>query len=155
MPGHTVPAMICGLAWLLLCLTARADGASAPRIPSAPRIHYMLHCQGCHLPDGSGTPEKVPALKNSVGRFLHVAGGREYLIQVPGTAQSALTDAEVAAVLNWILENFSKEELPADFAPYSAAEVTRFRRQPLADVSAVRAGLMARMPDRGAKAASD
>jgi mono/diheme cytochrome c family protein len=155
MPGPTVPAAICGLALLLLCLTAEADGVAAPQIPSAPRINYMLHCQGCHLPDGSGTPEKVPALRNTVGRFLHVAGGREYLIQVPGTAQSALTDAEVAAVLNWILENFSKEELPADFAPYSTVEVTRLRRQPLADVSAVRAGLVARMSNREAKAAAD
>jgi hypothetical protein len=155
MPGPTVPAAICGLVLLLWCLTAGANGASAPRIPPAPRINYMLHCQGCHLPDGSGTPEKVPALRNTVGRFLHVAGGREYLIQVPGTAQSALTDAEVAAVLNWILENFSKEELPADFAPYSTVEVTRLRRQPLADVSAVRAGLVARMSNREAKAAAD
>lgn len=146
MPGHTVPAMIRGMAWLLLCLTAQADGVAAPR------IHYMLHCQGCHLADGAGTAEKVPALKNAVGRFLQVAGGREYLIQVPGTAQSALTDAEVAAVLNWILENFSKEELPADFVPYSTEEVTRFRHQPLADVSAVRADLMARMSGRESKA---
>src|SRR3990172_7929700 len=134
MPGRTVQAVICGIALVLLCLTVRADGASSPR------INYMLHCQGCHLMDGSGTPEKVPALKNAADLFLHVAGGREYLIQVPGTSQSALTDAEVAAVLNWILENFSKEELPADFIPYSTEEISRFRRQPLANVSAVRAG---------------
>lgn len=155
MPGSTVPAVMWGMALLLLSLTAPADEAPAPRIPPAPRVNYMLHCQGCHLPDGSGTPEKVPALKNTVGRFLHVAGGREYLIQVPGTAQSALTDAEVAAVLNWILENFSKEELPADFVPYSTGEVIRLRRQPLADVSAVRAGLVAKMSGRDSRAVAD
>jgi len=125
------------VALALWCLTAWAGG------PYSPRVNYILHCQGCHLPDGSGTPGKVPALRQQAGRFLHVPGGRQFLIQVPGTAQSALTDAEVAAVLNWILENFSKAELPADFVPYSATEVARFRRQPLADVSAVRSGLMA------------
>ena len=125
-----------GLAMALCSLCSHADGLSQPQ------INYILHCQGCHLPDGAGTPGKVPALRGEVGRFLHVQGGREFLIQVPGTAQSALTDAEVAAVLNWILQNFSKDVLPADFEPYSEEEISRYRHQPLADVSAVRAGLM-------------
>jgi len=127
---------MCGLAMALCSLHSHADGLSQPQ------INYILHCQGCHLPDGAGTPGKVPALRNEVGRFLHVPGGREFLIQVPGTAQSALTDAEVAAVLNWILQNFSRDVLPADFQPYSEEEISRYRHQPLADVSAVRAELM-------------
>jgi len=130
---------ISGLALALWCAAVQAEGLTAPQ------INYMLHCQGCHLPDGAGTPGKVPALKHAAGLFLHVPGGREYLIQVPGTAQSALTDSEVAAVLNWILQNFSKDELPDNFAPYSTEEISRYRRKPLADVSAVRAGLMAKL----------
>jgi hypothetical protein len=129
--------MLCGLALALSGMAVQADGMSSPQ------INYILHCQGCHLADGSGTPEKVPALKNAAGRFLHVPGGREYLVQVPGTAQSALTDAEVAGVLNWILVNFSNAELPADFIPYSTVEISRVRPHPLANVSATRAGLMA------------
>jgi mono/diheme cytochrome c family protein len=109
---------------------------------SAPRLNYILHCQGCHLPDGAGTPKKVPALKQEVGRFLQVKGGREFLIQVPGTSQSALSDEEVAGVLNWILENFSSEQLPDNFSPYTRQEVTRYR-QPLANVKAVRSQLVA------------
>jgi hypothetical protein len=126
---------------LLLGLNAHADESSSPR------INYILHCQGCHLVDGAGTPEKVPALKNEVGRFLHVPGGREFLIQVPGTSQSPLTDAEVAAVLNWILENFSNEQLPDDFVPYASEEISRYRLPPLANVSAVRASLMKKILD--------
>jgi hypothetical protein len=133
---HFLHGMLCGPALALWVMAAQADGMSSPQ------INYILHCQGCHLADGSGTPEKVPALKNAAGRFLHVPGGREYLIQVPGTAQSALTDSEVAGVLNWILVNFSKTELPADFVPYSTVEISRVRSHPLANVSAVRAGLM-------------
>ncbi|MDT8319504.1 MAG: hypothetical protein RQ826_03145 [Xanthomonadales bacterium] len=127
------------LASMLWCLLAQAESMSEPQ------INYALHCQGCHLPDGAGTSEKVPALKDEVGRFLQVPGGREFLIQVPGTSQSALTDAEVAGVLNWILYTFSKNELPADFTPYSTAEVARLRRPPLANVSAVRERLMTKI----------
>lgn len=133
----------------LWCLSAQAEGMSSPR------LNYILHCQGCHLPDGGGTPEKVPPLKNEVGRFLQVAGGREFLIQVPGTSQSALTDSEVAAVLNWILENFSKEQLPAGFSPYTTEEISRYRLPPLADVSVVRANLVAEISKTGISVANE
>jgi hypothetical protein len=129
------------------CLEVQAQGMSSSQ------INYALHCQGCHLPDGSGTPDKVPALKGEVGRFLHVAGGREFLVRVPGTSQSALTDAEVAAVLNWILNTFSRAELPPDFMPYTTEEIARLRRPPLANVSAVREQLMAELAAAGAGAA--
>ena len=91
MKSHRIRAVLSLIA-LAGCLEVQAQGMSSSQ------INYALHCQGCHLPDGSGTPDKVPALKGEVGRFLHVAGGREFLVRVPGTSQSALTDAEVAAV---------------------------------------------------------
>ena len=137
MTRQAASAIISVLLWMLWCPAAPADSASSPR------IDYVLHCQGCHLADGSGTAGKVPALKHQVGRFVQVPGGREYLIRVPGSSQAALTDAQVAAVLNWILENFSAAELPAGFTPYSTEEVSRLRRPPLADVSEVRARLLA------------
>jgi len=141
---QTLIASITGISLLLWCLNLQAEGLSSPQ------INYILHCQGCHLADGAGTPEKVPALKNEVGRFLQVPGGREFLIQVPGTSQSALTDAEVAAVLNWILENFSSEQLPTDFIPYTKEEIPYYRRQPLANAAVVRADLMAEISNTGA-----
>ena len=144
-----VRTTIAVIALILWCLTAQAEGTYTPR------INYILQCQGCHLADGSGTPEKVPALKNEVGRFLHVPGGREYLIRVPGTSQSPLSDTETAAVLNWILENFSSGELPADFVPYTKQEVSHHRRQPLANAGAVRAGLMAQLSITGVGAAHE
>ena len=128
---------------LFVCLGVQAAGSYSAR------TNYMLMCQGCHLQDGSGTPEKVPALKDEVGRFLQVTGGREYLIQVPGTSQSALTDQEVAAVLNWILKNFSGAELPVDFVPYSTEEVARYRYEPLANAGEVRAELLLKLRQRG------
>jgi len=136
-------ATIIGITLLLVCLGVQAAGSYSAH------TNYMLMCQGCHLVDGTGTPEKVPALKDQVGRFLQVAGGREYLIQVPGTSQSPLTDQEVAAVLNWILEKFSSAELPADFQPYTTDEVARYRYEPLANASEVRAGLLHKLKQRG------
>lgn len=109
---------------------------------------YALHCMGCHQRHGEGHGS-VPELKDFVGNFLRVPGGREFLIQVPGVAQSGLTDGEIAAVLNWTLLEFSPEELPADFVPYDAAEVARYRPGRLIDVDPVRARLIEEMRTRG------
>ncbi len=107
---------------------------------------YMLSCQGCHLGDGQGFPDHgVPMLTGYVGNFLKVAGGREFLVQVPGSAQSNLSDARLAALLNWMLRSFSPNEVPADFAPYTAAEVGRLRARPLVAVRATRADLVRRI----------
>src|SRR5262249_30826519 len=100
-------------------------------------------CQGCHRADGVGTPGSgVPALAGSVGRFAAVAGGRDYLVRVPGVAQAPLDDEALAALLTWTLEHFSAAELPADFAPFTAAEVARGRRTPLTDVEGARRSLL-------------
>ena len=127
---------VCRLLALLalgLPLLAQAD---------SPRVNYILHCQGCHLPDGAGTPGKVPPLKDHVGKFLHADGGREYLMKIPGVAYSTLSDAEVAEVLNWMLLELSPAQLPPDFEPYTAAEVARHRHPPLVEVWTTRAALL-------------
>ena len=122
------------LLWLL---------AAAPALGGSPAVDYALNCQGCHRADGAGTPGRVPALAGSVGRFMHVDGGRDYLGQVPGAALSALDDASLAGVLNWIVERFGGE---TDFTRYTADEVGRLRKTPLVDVEGVRTRLLARAP---------
>jgi hypothetical protein len=126
---------------LLLLLAASSSWATEPA-----EADYMLNCQGCHLPDGSGFPARqVPDLRDQMGRFLSVPGGREFLVQVPGSAQSGLSDADLARVLNWMLLRFSTAQIPADFQPFSAAEVGPLRRQPLARVNEVRSELLERI----------
>lgn len=79
-----------------LLLSSSCSWATEPA-----QVDYMLNCQGCHLPDGSGFPARqVPDLRNRMGSFLSVPGGREYLVQVPGTAQTALPDSDLARLLN-------------------------------------------------------
>jgi mono/diheme cytochrome c family protein len=109
---------------------------------ASPELDYMLNCAGCHRPDGVATPGSLPALAGSVGRFVRVPGGREYLARVPGVATSALDDAALAAVLNWMLERFAPPAAPEGFAPYTAEEVGRLRRQPLVNVERARRELI-------------
>lgn len=113
------------------------------------QVDYMLNCQGCHLPDGSGFPARqVPDLRNRMGSFLSVPGGREYLVQVPGTAQTALPDSDLARLLNWMLGSFSAAQIPADFQPYTAAEVGTLRQYPLASPSVIQAHLLEQIVQR-------
>ena len=67
--------------------------------PHQARLDYMLNCQGCHGPEGRGSPD-VPALRNFSGYFLHVPEGRDFLVQVPGVANAALAPEALAQLLN-------------------------------------------------------
>jgi len=125
-------AAVLAAALLLLPLRAAADSSE----------DYVLHCRGCHGPDGAGAPGAAPSFRGQLGKFLLVPGGREYLIRVPGTAQSELDDARTAALLNWLVREFSRDEIPAGFVPYDSAEVARNRHAPLVDVWATRHELL-------------
>jgi cytochrome c553 len=105
--------------------------------------HWTLNCQGCHRPDGTGSAGTAPSLAGTVARFLSVPGGREYLGRVPGVATSALSDADLSEVMNWMLWRFDKEHLPAGFQPFTAAEIGRLRAAPLRlEASQMRAELL-------------
>lgn len=115
--------------------------ALPPSAAASPRVDYYVRCAGCHRPDGTGLPQSVPDLRISLPVLMRVSGGREFLVQVPGTAQSILSDAEVAAVLNWMVDSFTAP-LPSKWAPYTTEEVSRVRRTPLINVQATRDALM-------------
>ncbi len=106
-----------------------------------PAVNYQLRCMGCHLSDGSGQPGRVPSIRRSLVLFSASHEGREYVMRVPGVAQSPLSDEETAALLNWMARNLSDVSVPPGFADYSEAEVHRVRDRPLAQVSALRARL--------------
>jgi hypothetical protein len=141
------------LSALLLAMPASAGEPPSPshqKYP-APIQLYVLNCWGCHKPGGEGIPGTVPRLKDTVGDFLHVPGGRAYLVEVPGVAGSALSNAEVAEVLNWMLETFSKDQIPSGFQPYTEAEVAKYRPHELNNVMTVRAALAAQLAEQGIK----
>ncbi|HHV7518915.1 TPA: c-type cytochrome [Burkholderia orbicola] len=142
--------------WLLLAaavagafaapVSAQADGAADAALA---RQHWVLNCMGCHTATGGGIPGKVPPLANSLGYFTHLPAGREYVMRVPGASNSALSDRELADVLNWVLTTMNRDALPRDFKPYTAAEVAAHRRPALSDVATVRAGLVRALQARG------
>ena len=128
---------------------AIASGEPMPGVsnPRQAHVDYMLKCQGCHRPDGSGDDVSNPPMNGKVAKFLHVPGGRAFLGRVPGVATVDLDDARLAAVLNWTLYRFDRGNLPADFKPYSPSEIARLRKAPLrTERAAMRAALVSRMP---------
>jgi cytochrome c553 len=107
------------------------------------RYHDQMFCQGCHTPDGSGV-NAVPPLKGMMGVFLRSQRGREFMVQVPGSATSKLGDTQLAEVLNWCIENFSGSSLiNGDYLPYTAEEVGRLRQSPLQEIDNTRAEVLA------------
>ena len=106
--------------------------------------NWTLNCQGCHRADGSGTAGTAPPIKDTVARFLHARGGREYLAEVPGVAAAPFSDEEIAEIMNWMVRRFDAAHVPADFQPYTPAEIARLRLTPLGlDANTLRARLLA------------
>ncbi len=135
-----------------LALLAAAVGSADEQNVTAPAgvenaqrawQHWTLNCQGCHRPDGTGPIRPRRAWRAPWHDSCPAPGGREYLSRVPGVAASALSDADLAEVMNWMLWRFDKEHLPADFQPYTAAEIGQLRTRPLRlEASQMRADLL-------------
>jgi mono/diheme cytochrome c family protein len=115
----------------------------------------MLYCMGCHGAQAQGVPGKIPALANALGRYMRSPAGREYVLRVPGAANSVLSDAQLAAVLNWVAVQFSAGDLSGDEAWFTADEVTRSRHTPLADVRGTRREVVRALAASGAAPPSD
>ncbi|MEE4163712.1 MAG: cytochrome c [Woeseiaceae bacterium] len=116
---------------------------AAAESPDPVRANYLFGCRGCHLADGRGVPPEVPTLRNTLGEIVARPGGRDYLVRVPGVLQSRLDDADLAAVLNYILTEFNAATLPREFRPYTKREVAAARKTILADPQKHRRALVA------------
>jgi hypothetical protein len=129
---------------MLMTLAVASTGSAEP-----PRFNFLLHCAGCHQSDGSGVPGTVPNLRNNLGYFLYSPQGRDFLVQVPGSSQSPLDNQDLAAVLNWLLREFSREELPPNLHPYTADEVGLLRSGAPPDIAAERARILVQLHGAG------
>lgn len=141
-----------GVLILLLTVSFFCYGASGQSLKDRrAQFNYQVSCRGCHLPDASGIEGRVPRIKGFVGNFLKVKGGREFLVRVPGAANAALDDKQLAELLNWMIVRFAGASLPDNFKPYTTAEVAKFRSHPLIDVIGVRARLVKSMQSMARK----
>src|SRR5437868_15228872 len=91
---------------LLIGATALAVSALAGAASASPGQDYMLYCMGCHGAEAQGVAGKIPPLAGSLARFMRSSQGRNYVLRVPGAANSAPSDARLAAVLNWPTERY-------------------------------------------------
>ena len=139
-----MPARLSPLVWYLTALAALAFCSTSPSVAWGyqPLVNYQLRCMGCHLSDGSGQSGRVPSIRRSLVLFSQSREGRDYVIRVPGVAQSPLSSADTAALLNWMARNLSDVAPPAGFTEYSEAEVQGLRGHPLVLVSPIRARLL-------------
>jgi hypothetical protein len=106
---------------------------------SLPAHDYLLSCGGCHKLDGRGSAH-VPSLRG-IDRLLAYDGGRDYVLHVPGVAQAPLSDARLAALLDWVFAEFGSG---TPHAAFTAAEVGKARLAPFVDPKAARAALVER-----------
>ena len=97
---------------VLLAATAIAAGIVTAAASAGPAQDYTLYCMGCHGAQAQGVPGKIPPLAGALARFMRTPEGRNYVLRVPGAANSALADAQLAAVLNWLAERYSAPDEP-------------------------------------------
>jgi hypothetical protein len=115
-------------------------------------VNYQLQCAGCHLGNGMGSAANdTPRMTGFVGNFLKVPGGREFLVRVPGMSQSALNNAQLADLLNWLMreDGMAGKSRPADYQPYSADEVASLRAKTMLNLPGTRAELIRKMRAQG------
>jgi len=135
--GRAGGGIACAIAAAFVCAAVQAS----------PAQDYMLHCMGCHGTNAQGIPGKVPGLASTLSRFMLTAAGRDYVLRVPGAANSALSDEQLAAVLNWLAVTFDRGAAHSRPAPFTAAEVARVRHKPLVSVLAARSAVVRDLPD--------
>jgi mono/diheme cytochrome c family protein len=120
-------------AWVFAAVAAQAS----------PQQDYTLYCMGCHGAQAEGVPGKVPPLAHALGRYMRTPAGRNYILRVPGAANSVLSDAQLAGVLNWLAQTFDGDELDTSHAAlFTTAEVTGLRHLPLPSVLATRSAVV-------------
>jgi len=105
------------------------------------KFNYQMFCQGCHAPDGVGH-KSVPDLRHSMSQFMRFKEGREFMVQVPGSANSVLNDEHLAEVLNWMTKQFSTSSGEQNWLDYSAEEVSEYRQRPLLQTEKLRTELI-------------
>jgi len=110
---------------------------------------------GCHGPDGIGVAGKVPPLRESLPAFARTSEGRAFLLSVPGASNSSLSDAQLAAVVNWLLARFTGIDNAPERHVFTETEVTSFRRPPLSKVREARSAVLRTLVGTGPVPAED
>lgn len=136
------------VAVLFALLVAAFAPASAQTAPADHGAKVYQRCAACHLPNGQGVPGAFPALAGRLDGAAATDDGRAYLvmtisaglmgeIEVDGKtyrgvmpAQAGLSDADLAAVLNYALTLKGGAGAPAKPPKsFTAEEVAAIRKK--------------------------
>jgi hypothetical protein len=126
--------------WMACAVAGNAHALERAATDDATQ-NYTLFCAGCHGETGAGLPHKIPRLVGRLGLYLGVEGGRDFILRVPGIANSQLDDARLAEVLNRVVKRFAPEAASTTPA-FTAAEIQAARRRPLVGVELERTRLL-------------
>jgi len=111
---------------------------------------YRLHCSGCHGMDGAGSKVgRIPPFAGIVGHFASSANGRLYLVRVPGLANAAVSDADAARLLNYVLHTWGSAELSRDAPDFTSEEVRSLRSVHVDNIAKLRGELGAELTRHG------
>jgi len=128
---------------LIAIAAALAPVVAFPEPAATGASVFANHCAVCHGPDAAGIPGSFPSLHEQIVGFAKSAAGREYLVMVVTTGlvgelqvggstyhgvmppQSTLSEAEVAAALNYLASGLGK--IKSAPTPFSAKEVVEIR----------------------------
>jgi len=140
MKRNWVLILVSGLSLYAGGLTFAADGATL----------YQTYCAMCHGADGNGKPGTYPFINGPIGRLSGFPEGREFLIAtvlfglkgemmqrgyvynspMPGYG-AAMSDEEVAALLNWLKRQWNNANSGADAPDFTPEEVAKVREKKL------------------------
>ena len=105
---------------------------SPPNVPTTLKLPSSGSRVKYRIPPPAVPAANIPSL-HELAPLLESQKGRDYLVRVPGGAQSGMDDERLAAVLNWILSNFNSDSLQNGFEPFTAEEVGIARSRVLAN----------------------
>ena len=166
MSGRFGVGLVALFALLAAGLPAMADGAFPWQTVGLEA--YTNTCAACHQPNGQGVPDTFPALAGHAPTLVALPGGRDYLarlvlygLQGPITVNGkqfsgampawgeTMNDTQLAGALDYVLHSWGNEQaLPADFKPFTAADIAAARATKLtaAEVYALRERIMPATP---------
>lgn len=130
----------------VLAATAAAPAGAAP----APRVAYMLYCSGCHGMDGTGSaPGGIPTFEGVIGSFTKYGDGRLYMVNVPGVVGANVGPAQIADILNYVVDTYAGPSRQAAAKPFDAAEIAELWARRPGDVISLRRDLVKRIEADG------
>ena len=101
-----------------------------------------MHCQGCHGANGKGLAGVVPGFGAELAQIMQTSGGREYLVRVPGVSMAPITDAQLAQVLNWMVDRYLPGLTP-NYPAFTEQEISDLRHPPMDRPLVIRQQLLA------------